>query len=176
MLLSGMIFLSSGANGIIWDYMLSSGMKCSHLEPMLSSGTTYYHLWWNVIIWDAMLSSGANVIIWDKMLSSKANVIMVSSGANVIIWCYHVMLSSGMITHPFFIFPENFTHSYRNSFVNNESRKFTEKNEFLRDRHNCQSLYNDTRISAILAQSNLLRQSFKGLRHTPQLENKYILQ
>jgi hypothetical protein len=59
-----------------------------------------------------MLSSGANVIIWKKMISSGANVIMVSSGANVIIWCYHVMLSSGMITHPFFIFPENFTHSY----------------------------------------------------------------
>ncbi len=58
-----------------------------------------------------MLSSGANVIIWAKMISSGANVIMVSSGANVIIWCYHVMLSSGMITHPFFIFPENFTHS-----------------------------------------------------------------
>jgi hypothetical protein len=38
------------------------------------------------------------------MLSSGANDIMVSSGANVIIWCYHVMLSSGMITHPFFIF------------------------------------------------------------------------
>ncbi len=37
---------------------------------------------------------------------------MVSSGANVIIWCYYVMLSSGMITHPFFIFPENFTHSF----------------------------------------------------------------
>jgi hypothetical protein len=37
---------------------------------------------------------------------------MVSSGANVIIWCYHVMLSSGMITHPFFIFPENVTYSY----------------------------------------------------------------
>ncbi len=37
---------------------------------------------------------------------------MVSSGGNVIIWCYHVMLSSGMITHPFFIFPENFTHSF----------------------------------------------------------------
>jgi hypothetical protein len=52
-----------------------------------------------------MLSSGANVIIWDKMLSSKANVVMVSSGANVIIWCYHVMLSSGMITPPFFVFP-----------------------------------------------------------------------
>jgi hypothetical protein len=58
-----------------------------------------------------MLSSGANVIILDKMLSSGANVIMVASGANVIIWCYHVMLSSGMITQPFFIFPENFTHS-----------------------------------------------------------------
>ncbi len=27
------------------------------------------------------------------------------------IWCYYVMLSSGMITNPFFIFPENFTHS-----------------------------------------------------------------
>ena len=53
-----------------------------------------------------MLSSGANVIIWDKMLSSEANVIMVSSGANVIIWCYHVMLSSGMITPPFLFFLE----------------------------------------------------------------------
>ncbi len=51
-----------------------------------------------------MLSSGTNVIICDKMLSSGANVIMVSSGANVIIWCYHVMLSSGMITHPFLFF------------------------------------------------------------------------
>ncbi len=53
-----------------------------------------------------MLSSVANVIIWDKMLSSKANVIMVSSGASVIIWCYHVMLSSGMITPPFLFFLE----------------------------------------------------------------------
>jgi hypothetical protein len=53
-----------------------------------------------------MLSSGANVIIWGKMLSSGANVTMVSSGANVIIWCYHVMLSSGMKKHPFFIFLE----------------------------------------------------------------------
>ncbi len=52
---------------------------------MLSSGTTCYHLGWNVIIWDAMLSSGANVIIWDKMLSSGMQ-------------CYHLelMLSSGM--------------------------------------------------------------------------------
>ncbi len=58
-----------------------------------------------------MLSSGANVIIWDKMLSCGANVVMLSFGANVIIWCYHVMLSSGMITLPYFIFPENFTHS-----------------------------------------------------------------
>ncbi len=37
--------------------------------------------------------------------------LMLSFGANVIIWCYHVMLSSGMIIPPFFIFPENFTHS-----------------------------------------------------------------
>ncbi len=58
-----------------------------------------------------MLSSGANVIIWDKMLLFGANVVMLSFGTNVIIWCYHVMLSSGMITSPFFIFPENFTHS-----------------------------------------------------------------
>jgi hypothetical protein len=78
---------------------------------MLSSETTCYHLGRHVIIWDAMLSSGANVIIWVKILSSGANVIMVSSGAIVIIWCNHVMLSSGMITHPDFIFPENFTHS-----------------------------------------------------------------
>ena len=85
--------LSSGANVIIWDEMLSSGMKCYHLERMLSSG--------------------ANVIIWDKMISCGANVVMLSFGANVIIWCYHVMLSSGMITPPFFIFPGNFTHSLK---------------------------------------------------------------
>jgi hypothetical protein len=91
--------------------MLSSGTKRYHLELILSPGTTCYHLGLHVIIWDVMFSSGANVIIWNKMLSSGANVIMVSSGAIVIIWCYHVMLSSGMITHPFFIFPENFTHS-----------------------------------------------------------------
>jgi hypothetical protein len=46
------------------------------------------------------------------MLSCGANVEMLSYGANVIIWCYLVMLSSGMITPPFFIFPENFTHSF----------------------------------------------------------------
>ncbi len=100
-----------GLNVIIWDERLSSGTNVIIWDYMLSSGTTCYYLGLHVIIWDAMLSSGANVIIWDKMLSSGANVIMVSSGANVIIWCYHVMLSSGMITHPFFIFPENFTHS-----------------------------------------------------------------
>jgi hypothetical protein len=36
---------------------------------------------------------------------------MVSSGANVIIWCYHVMLSSGMITHPFFFLKTSLTHA-----------------------------------------------------------------
>ncbi len=138
MLSSGTKFYHRGCNVIIWSYndiiwdeMLSSGMicyhleltlssgtkcyhlgwKCYHLELMVSSGTKCYNLGWNVIIWDVMLSSGANVNIWDKMLSSGANIIMVSSEANVIILCYHVMLSSGMITHPFFIFPENFTHS-----------------------------------------------------------------
>jgi hypothetical protein len=77
---------------------------------MLSSGAYVIILGQTVIIWDEMLSSGANVIIWDKMLSYGANVVLLSFGANVIIWCYHVMLSSGMITSPYFIFPENFTH------------------------------------------------------------------
>jgi hypothetical protein len=49
--------LSSGVNVIIWDEMLSSGMK-------------FYHLGRNVIICDETLSSGANAIIWDEMLSS----------------------------------------------------------------------------------------------------------
>ncbi len=53
--------LSSGANVINWDEMLSSGMN---LELMLSSETKCYHLGLNVMILDEMLSSGANVIIW----------------------------------------------------------------------------------------------------------------
>ncbi len=57
---------------------------------MLSCGTKCYH-------------QGRN--------ANVANVIILYSEANVIIWCYHVMLSSGMITPPFFIFPGNFTHS-----------------------------------------------------------------
>ncbi len=71
-----------------------------------------------------MLSSGANAIIWDKMLSCGANVVILSYGANVIIWCYHVMLSSGMITPPFFIFPENFTHSVSTHFLSVRARIF----------------------------------------------------
>jgi hypothetical protein len=47
---------------------------------------------------ELMLSSG------NEMISSGANVVMLQSGANVIIWCYHVMLSSGMITPPPFYF------------------------------------------------------------------------
>jgi hypothetical protein len=47
----------------------------------------------------------------DRDPTCGANVIMLSFGATVIIWCYHVMLSSGMITPLYFIFPENFTHS-----------------------------------------------------------------
>jgi hypothetical protein len=83
--------LSYGSYVIIWDELLSSGMKC-------------YHLSCNVIICYAMLSSGANVIIWVKMLSCGANVVMLSFGGNVIIWCYHVMLSSEMIAPAYFIF------------------------------------------------------------------------
>jgi hypothetical protein len=111
--------------------MLSSGIQCYHMELMLSSGTTCYHLGLHVIIWDAMLPSGANVIILEKMISSGANVIMVSSGANVIIWCYHVMLSSGMITHPFFIFPENFTHSVNSEIGNDKPRSLHNFWEYL---------------------------------------------
>jgi hypothetical protein len=61
--------LSSGANVVISDEILSSGMKCYHLE--LS-----HHLGRNVIIWDEMLLFGANFIIWDEMLSSGAIVII----------------------------------------------------------------------------------------------------
>jgi hypothetical protein len=62
--------LLSGANVIIWDGMLSSGMQSYLLKLILSSGTKCFLLGWNVIIWDAKLSAGANVIIWDEMLSS----------------------------------------------------------------------------------------------------------
>ena len=67
-----------------------------------------------------MLTSGAKVIIWVKMPSSKANVIMVSSGANVIIWCYHVMLSSGMITPPFLFFLETSLTQKKGIFYSRE--------------------------------------------------------
>ncbi len=125
MVSSGTKWYHPGLNVIILDETLSSGMKCYHLELVLSSGTTYYVLGWNVIIWDAMLSSGAKVIIWDKILSSGANVIMVSSEAYVIIWCYHVMLSSGMITHPFFIF-------LKTSLTQKYVRKFKKKQKMRR--------------------------------------------
>jgi hypothetical protein len=58
--------LSSGADVIILDEILSSWIKSYHLELMLSR-TKCYHLGLYVIL-DAMLSSGANVIIWDEML------------------------------------------------------------------------------------------------------------
>ncbi len=81
--------------------MLSSGIKCYHLELMLS------------------LPSGAHIIIWDEMLSSGANVIIIiwstyyHLGRNVIIWslCYHLgrniimrkqMLSSGQFCAVYF--------------------------------------------------------------------------
>ena len=82
--------LSSGANVIIWDELLSSVMKS-------------YHLARNVIIWSYSYHLGRNVIIWDEMLSSGVKGYhlgrMLTSGANVIIW--DEMLSSGMKSyHP----------------------------------------------------------------------------
>ncbi len=82
--------LSYGANFIIWDEMLSSGTKCYHLELILSSGMQCYHL-------ELVLSSGTKCYL-ELLLWYVANI------GNVIIWWYHVMLSSGMITHPFFYF------------------------------------------------------------------------
>jgi hypothetical protein len=70
--------------------MLSPWMKCYHMEQ--------------IFIRNEMLSSGSNVITWDEMILSGASVIMFQSGATVIIWCYHVMLSSGIITPPFLFF------------------------------------------------------------------------
>jgi hypothetical protein len=51
--------LSSGANVIIWEEMLSSGMQCYTvsganviiLDEKLLSGIKCYHLGLNVIIW-----------------------------------------------------------------------------------------------------------------------------
>jgi hypothetical protein len=62
--------LSSETNVIIWNEMISSGMKCYHLELMLSSGMKCYHLRLNVIIWDAILLSGAYDSTWNEVLSS----------------------------------------------------------------------------------------------------------
>jgi hypothetical protein len=75
--------LSTGATFIIWHEMLSSEMKCYHLELMLSPGMKCYLLGRNVIIWDEMLSSGATVIIWHEMLSSGMKCYHL--GCNVII-------------------------------------------------------------------------------------------
>ena len=82
--------LSSGAYVIIWDELLSSGIKCYHLGERLSSGANVHLginviIWVeNVIIWDEMLSSGFNVIICDEMLSS--GMICYHLECNVINW------------------------------------------------------------------------------------------
>ncbi len=62
------LLVSSGANVIIWGEVLSSRMKCYPLKLMLSSGMKCYPL-------ELMLSSGTNFIIWDEMFSSGASVI-----------------------------------------------------------------------------------------------------
>ncbi len=56
--------------------MLSSGMKCYHVELMLSSGMKCQHL-------ELMLSCGANVVIWSYCYHLE---LLISPGANVIIW------------------------------------------------------------------------------------------
>ncbi len=114
MLSSGTKCYHLGWNVIIWDAMLSSGANVIIWEKM-------YHLGWYVITWSQCYHLGLNVIIWDEMLSSWMQCyhlelmlssgtkglyydteLMLSFGANVIIWCYHVMLSSRMITPPFY--------------------------------------------------------------------------
>ena len=54
------------------------------------------------------------------MLSFGVNVKIVSSGGNVIIWCYHVLLPTGMITHPFFIFLDAMLSSGANGIILDE--------------------------------------------------------
>jgi hypothetical protein len=79
MLSSGMKCYHLGRIVIIWGEMLSSGANVIILDEMLSSWMKCYNL-----IWDAMLSSGANVIIWDKMLSYGTKCYHL--GCSVIIW------------------------------------------------------------------------------------------
>ncbi len=88
--------LSSGAKVIIWDEMLSSGIKYYHLELMLSC----YHLGQNAIIGNEMLSSGMQCY----HLGRNFIWICIANEGNVFICCYHVMLSSGMITPPVLFF------------------------------------------------------------------------
>jgi hypothetical protein len=66
-------------------------MKCYHLVQMLSCAT--------------------KVILWKKMLSFGQFCDVEFPNNNVIIWCCHVILSCAMISHLFFITPENFNHS-----------------------------------------------------------------
>jgi hypothetical protein len=79
------IMLSSGANVIIWDEILSSGMKCYHLKLILSSGAY-------VIVWSKCYHVGGNVIICKQMLSSgQFCAVQLPKKINVIIWCHHVV-------------------------------------------------------------------------------------
>ncbi len=74
--------------------MLSSAMKCYHL--------------------------GCNVIIWSQKGTKCYHLeLLLWYGANGVTWslCYHLVLSCDVIiwddNTPLFIFPENFTHSYK---------------------------------------------------------------
>jgi hypothetical protein len=65
--------------------MLSSGMKCYHLEQILSCGTKCYHVGRNVIMWTQMLSSG------------QFCAVKLPTKFHAIIWWYHVVLSCDVI-------------------------------------------------------------------------------
>ncbi len=78
--------------------MLSSGIKCYHLELILSLSSGAH-----IIIWDEMLSSGANVIIWSLCYHLGRCAVYFPQKFNVIMWNYHVMLLGGRITSPFLV-------------------------------------------------------------------------
>jgi hypothetical protein len=83
--------LSSEANAIIWNEMLSSVMNNYDLEPVLSSGA-------NVITWDQMLSCGKQ----EKVRNIPYVIIWYYHACDVILWEDNTFL---------FINPENFTQS-----------------------------------------------------------------
>ncbi len=90
MLSSGAMMLSSGANVIMWDEILSSGMKCHLVEA-------------NAIILPILCCT---VPTKNLMLSSRCYHVAL----------LHVMISCGMMTPPSLIIPENLTRSVQGGY------------------------------------------------------------